>query len=509
MGRRRPAGETLAPPLGPGGSAARSDCAEVAAGSRRRGKLREDVSPPLGDALVGRGTLRKGSAPPRGDGEGAKALAAAAEEWGRWGAERQESFFGTVEGAFAKALKRLGKAKDLAEISEVHAKVRVAILALLHHHLHHAGAKHTSLRRALELSEKTARFQERVADACGDHRPALKAQAEAMAEEACRWAGRCAATAGVAAGMGPKVLPTRGKTAPGRLRRLDAFICKALCEGRAPRVADGVLVDLGFGQTAVTTVDMARMLWRSWPRLAVVGVEADRARAEEAAEQWGRQSPADLRVLGPCLARRGSGTWGCPMEGLASFRHGGFLMPLAPEERPRVVAVRAMNVLRQYESLAECREAHRTVCGQLAEGGLLFEGTSDPRGDAIVAHVLRRADPFVPEAMFFALNLRAQARQGRLSLDAVAENLPPLLYRRDVPFFEDFFGRWRAAVAATDGGRGVRQHFLAAGKELARELPSHLGEVLPRKRWLRRGWLLWKRPGYPWGKLSGGQGSRG
>eukprot|EP00429_Kryptoperidinium_foliaceum_P101330 CAMPEP_0176259364 /NCGR_PEP_ID=MMETSP0121_2-20121125/39035_1 /TAXON_ID=160619 /ORGANISM="Kryptoperidinium foliaceum, Strain CCMP 1326" /LENGTH=202 /DNA_ID=CAMNT_0017599253 /DNA_START=1 /DNA_END=606 /DNA_ORIENTATION=- len=200
------------------------------------------------------------------------------------------------------------------------------------------------------------------------------------------------------------------------------------------------------------------------------------------------------------------------------FRHGGFLMPLGAEERRGLMAVRAMNVLRQYDALEEVSKAHRSLVAQLADGGVLLEGSSDPIGDVVVAHLLRKAPGGSPkaapaqEAMFFALNLRRQARQGGLSLDLVGDNLPQLLYARKEPAFEEFFALWQAAVEetrscsradrgresgnATDGSAAysARAHFLSAGRRLAAALPPRLGGASTPKRWLRRGWLMWMRP---------------
>mmetsp|Transcript_90013 Transcript_90013/g.253956 ORF Transcript_90013/g.253956 Transcript_90013/m.253956 type:complete len:555 (+) Transcript_90013:79-1743(+) len=467
------------------------------------------------------------------------ALATAAEAWAAWGEQRQERFLATLDAELARLLKALPHAKDLAAVAEVQGLIRIAALASLHHHLHAPkGATHTGLQRALQLTDQGTRLQARVIDALADRRGGsssqlfaaargLAAEAESLTASVAKLAGIAgvgaaagAAGGGVALPRAPKVVPTRGKTAPGRLRRLDAFLCHDDVWGLC--AADGVLVDLGFGFVAVTTVELARMLWRSRPNVQVIGIESDRVRADIAARSWKEQAPADLKVLGPTLSRHGK--WTCKLQGSMDFRHGGFLMPLAPEERPKVVAVRAMNVLRQYESLAECRKAHRTVVGQLAEGGVLLEGSSDPIGDVVAVHVLRRppvggAEPFVHEAMFFALNLRRLAREGGLSLDLVAENLPQLLYGRTDGPFEDFFRIWRAAVAHSaaahqqlmlrqsgDGrgcgsrpGDGVRLHFVLAGRRLVEMLPGSLGEVVVRKRWLRRGWLLWRHPPYPGG----------
>lgn len=436
---------------------------------------------------------------PRSKKDSEAVMAEAVAEWSRWGEQKQESFLATLDAELTRLAKGLHKAPGLAEVLEVHGKIRTSVFALLHQHLHTKGAKHTGLQRAFQLVTQASRFHHRVGDAFADRLPQLLPEADRLAQEAEGWAAEVKRLSGVAEQTGPKVIPTRGKTAPGRLRRLDAFVCQTIGESAVAPPRDGVLVDLGFGHVAVTTVEMARMLWRCRPDVHVVGIEADGARAEEAGRMWREQGGEDLKTLGPSLSRRSGEArqWTCPMAGKMDFRLGGFAMPVRDDERPKLFAVRAMNVLRQYDSLEECRSAHRTVASQLMEGGLLFEGSSDPRGDVITAYVLRSGNPPVPEGLFFALNLRALARSGGLSLAGIGENLPQLLFARDVAAFEEFYARWIAAVAATDGSRGVRQHFLLAGRRLAADLPPHLGDAATRKKWLRRGWLLWSRPAYP------------
>ena len=64
--------------------------------------------------------------------------------------------------------------------------------------------------------------------------------------------------------------------APGR--QLD----RATCGGAAARRADPLVVDLGFGATPVTTVELRTRLARSAPDVRVVGLEIDPARVAAA-----------------------------------------------------------------------------------------------------------------------------------------------------------------------------------------------------------------------------------
>lgn len=414
--------------------------------------------------------------------------------WEKYSAEEQERFLATLDAELAQILKTLSRTKELSKVVEVSEKIQIAALALLYRHLHVAGAKHTDLRRAFQLSNQATRFLQSVLDLLTDRQPSLVPSAQKLSTDAQAWAKRIASVFGDAKEAGPKVVPTRGKTAPGRLRSLDAFMCQYMRE-LLPMPANAIVVDLGFGEVAVTTVEMSRMLWRHFSDIQVIGVESDRTRAETAKRSWAEQTRDDLRAIGPNMSCRGH--WTCSLRGSLDFRHGGFLMPLTDTERPKLCCVRALNVLRQYESFQECRNAHRTVTGQLMENGLLFEGSSDPVGNVVVSYVFRAtgSQHFLTEALLFALNLRAQAKQGGLSLDLVADNLPQLLFKRDVNNFEVFLEHWRTAVIATDASRGVKQHFHAAACRLAEVLPKEFGEVVTRSQWLRRGWLLLKNPG--------------
>lgn len=136
----------------------------------------------------------------------------------------------------------------------------------------------------------------------------------------------------------------KARTRPGRLRALDAWV--AHC---APELLDGrgALVDVGFGQTPVTTEEWAR----SAPDARVVGLDV------HAAESRG----VELHV-------------------------GGFgdVQRFAP-----VAVVRAMNVLRGYRE-DEVAPARAQLLDALMPGGLLLEGSSDTDGQVLVVHVARK-----------------------------------------------------------------------------------------------------------------------
>ena len=172
-------------------------------------------------------------------------------------------------------------------------------------------------------------------------------------------------------------LPTRGTTNPNRLRRMDNWIVATL-GARLRAAADPLVVDLGYGATPVTAVELAARLARVRPDVRVVGLEIDPERVAAA------RPAADPPRL--------------------DFRRGGFeLAGLRP------ALVRAANVLRQYDEPAAA-QAWRTVRSRLAAGGALVEGTCDELG-RLAGWVLLDADG--PVSLTLACRVRACA--GRAS----------------------------------------------------------------------------------------------
>ncbi len=258
---------------------------------------------------------------------------------------------------------------------------------------------------------------------------------------------------------------TRGKTQPNRLRRVDAFIllyAPDLLRRQDGPFRDAWFVDLGFGAHPVTTLETAERLRRSAPELRILGVDIDPERVARA------QPQADART---------------------HFRCGGFNLPLAEGERVRLI--RAFNVLRQYPPQA-VRPAWEQMARAVPLGGLLLEGTSTPSGALWVMNVLRRWDGDVPwrqEALVFSTNFHP-------GFDPIAFQavLPKNYIHRIQPgeSIADFFAAWKAARAATYGYRslGRRQWFGAA----ARQLAARGWDVDTRRRWINRGYLLWRNP---------------
>jgi hypothetical protein len=225
-------------------------------------------------------------------------------------------------------------------------------------------------------------------------------------------------------------LPTRGTTNPNRLRRMDNWITATL----APvlRAAAGPLViDLGYGATPVTAVELADRLRRVWPDVRVLGLEIDPARVAAATPA------ADPPRL--------------------TFARGGFELA---GECPAIV--RAANVLRQYDE-ATAATAWDTMCGRLAPGGVLVEGTSDELGRRAAWVLLDAAGP---RSLTLACRVASIDRPSDL-----AERLPKALIHRNVPgerihaLLTDFDATWAAAAPVTPFG--PRQRWDAACTGLA------------------------------------------
>ena len=227
-------------------------------------------------------------------------------------------------------------------------------------------------------------------------------------------------------------LPTRGTTNANRLRRLDRWLL-ATQVSRLRDVARPLVVDLGYGSSAVTTLELADRLGPEVDGLEVVGLEIDPDRV--AAVEADRDPP---RV---------------------DFRLGGFeLAGLRP------VLVRAFNVLRQYDEKSAGR-AWDTMRGALGPGGLIVEGTCDEWGRRSAWIALDAEGP---------LTLTFSTRVADISTPSdLAERLPKALIHHNVPgqpvheFLRAFDSGWAAAAGLSSFG--PRQRWVAAVETLAEQ----------------------------------------
>jgi SAM-dependent methyltransferase len=191
-----------------------------------------------------------------------------------------------------------------------------------------------------------------------------------------------------------------------------------------------LVVDLGYGAGPVTTVELATRLRRVQPGVRVLGLEIDPERVAAA------RPAADPPAL--------------------DFARGGFELA---GHRP--LLVRAANVLRQYDEDAAA-VAWRTLCCNLAPGGVLVEGTCDEIGRRAAWVLLDAAGPL---SLTLACRTDDIARPGDL-----AERLPKALIHHNVPerrihaFLAAFDAAWDAAAPLIPFG--PRQRWVAACRAL-------------------------------------------
>ena len=190
-----------------------------------------------------------------------------------------------------------------------------------------------------------------------------------------------------------------------------------------------MVVDLGYGASPVTTVELAARLRALRPDVQVVGLEIDPARVAAA-------RAAETERL--------------------RFARGGFeLAGLRP------LVVRAFNVLRQYDEDA-AGQAWEVLRAGLAPSGLLVEGTCDELGRRAAWVVLDRTGP---RSLVLAAQLSTLRQPSEL-----AERLPKALIHRNVPG-EPVHALLRALDEAWDRAAplsvyGPRQRWAAACQAL-------------------------------------------
>ncbi|WP_397427560.1 class I SAM-dependent methyltransferase [Pseudarthrobacter sp. NS4] len=185
---------------------------------------------------------------------------------------------------------------------------------------------------------------------------------------------------------------TRGTTNPNRMRRLDRWLTGPQA-WRLRAAADPLVVDLGYGATPATAVELYDRLSAVRPDVQVCGIEIEPERVRAA-----------LPLQQPGL----------------TFQVGGFELPVTG----RPVLVRAFNVLRQYEE-ADVAGIWRLVQDRLSANGLFIDGTCDEIGRRVTWVALDAHRP---------LSLSVSVRFGSFDLPSeVAERLPKALIHRNVP----------------------------------------------------------------------------
>jgi hypothetical protein len=238
---------------------------------------------------------------------------------------------------------------------------------------------------------------------------------------------------------------TRGTTNPNRLRRVDRYIA-ALPVLR--RTENPVVVDLGFGASPITAVELLSRLTKVNPNTHVVGIEIERERVERG-----------LAVATDHL----------------HFTHGGFETPLPSQVGESATIIRAFNVLRQYDE-ADVADAWARMQSRLSQNGLLVEGTCDEIGRLSTWITLDREDP---------LSLTISLRLSGLELPSkVAERLPKALIHHNQPgekiheFLQALDVAWRTNAGLSSFSPA--QRWVASCNQLAEAGWPLIGD---RKRW--------------------------
>lgn len=238
---------------------------------------------------------------------------------------------------------------------------------------------------------------------------------------------------------------TRGTTNPNRLRRVDRYIAALPVLRRTQRP---IVVDLGFGASPITAVELLTRLSKVNPETHVVGIEIERERVERG-----------LAVATEHL----------------HFTHGGFETPLPQDVAEKATIIRAFNVLRQYNE-ADVGDAWARMQSRLSEDGLLIEGTCDEIGRLSTWITLDCHEP---------LSLSISLRLGGLELPSkVAERLPKALIHHNVPgekiyeFLQALDAAWRVNTGI--GGFGAAQRWVASCNQLQEAGWPLIGD---KKRW--------------------------
>lgn len=260
----------------------------------------------------------------------------------------------------------------------------------------------------------------------------------------------------------PEGIPTRGKTAANRLRRVDNFVLlyePSLLTRTDGRFTDSLFVDLGYGFDARTTLESASRFRRVNPDLRILGVEIDKERVDNALPF------ADEKTF---------------------FRLGGFNLPLKDGEHVRLI--RAFNVLRQYEE-KDFAPAYERLAQYVLPGGLMIEGTSNPFGSIWSANVVRKEETgdWKFEALVFSTNFRVGFDVEEFQTILPKNHIHHVV--RGEPIY-DFFEAWKRSAAEMAAMKiyGARQWFVATGERLAERGYT----IESQRKWLSKGFLIWK-----------------
>lgn len=245
---------------------------------------------------------------------------------------------------------------------------------------------------------------------------------------------------------------TRGTTNQNRLRRVDRWL---QTWPQLRRTDDPLVVDLGYGASAATSYELAVRLRSVRPDVEVLGLEIDPERVALARDElasWVKSGQV------PACAATG-----------VSFELGGFEVAVSGNRRP--VAIRAFNVLRQYDE-AEVDAAWNLMVSRLQPGGVLVEGTCDEIG-RISSWIAVTAEG--PQTLTIALKLDALSPDSATAqqYDApsvVAERLPKALIHHNIAgekihdYLVALDRAWQANAAL--GAFGANQRWIASASAM-------------------------------------------
>ena len=233
---------------------------------------------------------------------------------------------------------------------------------------------------------------------------------------------------------------TRGKTAPGRHRRIDAYM---LGKFTHHFTTGKLVVDHGFGAVPVTTYELRRAMDRLRLGAHILAVEILPERVMSGRDSTG-----------------------------ITFRLGGFNLPL--DEGRQVSLIKSLNVLRQYQE-HEYWPSLQTLALYLEEYGIIVEGTSNPTGSLAVLNIFRKREGslYWTETVFIS-------RHGRPHPEEFKAVLPKNLIHKAGPGtpMDQFLSAWGLYHVRMEGW----------SSQVLRELASNGMHVLSSKRDAARGW---------------------
>lgn len=207
------------------------------------------------------------------------------------------------------------------------------------------------------------------------------------------------------------------------------------------------MVDLGFGASPITVLELRDRLLKVNPQVRVVGVEIDKDRVARG-----------LEVAEPGL----------------DFLLGGFETPL-PSGVAQADVIRAFNVLRQYDE-RDVPAAWKLMLSRLSDAGVLVEGTCNEIGRISSWITLDKAGP-----KLFTISLHVGSLE---QPSVVAERLPKALIHHNLPgeriheYLNALDQAW--ATHAPLGTFGALQRWLAVCETMT---AAGWPIVVNRKRW--------------------------